>query len=120
MAGKTTGKKRWNAGDMEFINFRFSAKEKEDFGLWLNTGDKVTLAAVMSTVQDDNKLGITWDSTNGVFICTLMGKEDSVNSGKCLTIRSAEWERGLFACAYVHEVIFKSGVWEVDKDGDLV
>lgn len=119
MAGKKPGKNRYNSSAMEFVNFRFSAKEKDDFNAWLAKGDKVTLVAVRTTVQDDNKIGVSWDATNGVYVATLMGKEGSVNEGKCLLIRSAEWERALFACAYVHEVVYSSGVWEVDKDGDL-
>lgn len=119
MAGKKSGRKRFDTGDMEFINFRFSAKERDAFRKWLSEEQQKAVLAVKTTCQDDNKLGISWDNSNGVFIATLMGKEDSINAGKCLLIRSEDWDRALFACAYVHEVIFKSGVWEVDKDGDL-
>lgn len=120
MAGKNSGRSRKNFSDMEFINFRFSAKEKASFKDWLASGDEITVVAVKETCQDDNKLGISWDTANGVFIATLMGKEDSINAGKCILVRSETWERALFACAYIHQVIFKGGVWEVDKDGDLV
>lgn len=120
MAGKKRSPRNRSLGDMEFVNFRFSAKEKAGFEEWLSQGDGVTISSIHSTVQDDNKLGVSWDSTNGVFIITLMGREDSVNSGKCLTLRSNSWDRGLAAAAYVHEQIFKSGVWDVDKDGDVI
>lgn len=105
---------------MEFINIRLTAAEKIDFDAWLAKGDKTTLKAVHDACQNDAKLSVSWNEKDDCFIAALAGREDGVNEGKCITIRSAQWERAIFAIAYVAQVIFSGGVWENAEDQNIV
>lgn len=119
MARSKPNKNARSFGTLEFINIRLAANEKIDFDAWLAKGDKTTLKAVHQACQNDAKLSISWDGKNDAFIAALTGREDGINEGKCITIRSATWERAVFAIAYVSEVMFSGGVWESTEDGGL-
>lgn len=120
MARKQNRKAGINYNEMQFINFRFSASERDDFDKWMSHGDKVTLKAVHEVCQDDVRISLSWDAKNDCFICAMTGKEDSLNAGKCLTVRGKTWERALFAAGYVHSVVYKGEVWEGEEDSGIV
>lgn len=120
MARNKPNKNGRGFAQMEFINMRFTAEEKVNFDAWLAKGEKTTIKAVHSACQNDAKLSISWDAKGECFIGALAGREDGINEGKCITIRSATWERAVFAIAYCAEVVFSGGVWESAEDSGVV
>lgn len=120
MARKTDKRSNRRLSTFQFINFKFTAKEKEAFHKWLDKGDDTILPTIHSTLQDDVKMSVSWDMDGDCFIVALTGKPDGVNEDKCLTVRSADWHRGVAAIAYIHTVVFKSGLWEDDETNDLI
>lgn len=120
MANKKPSRKNSFQRDIEFINFKFDAATKARFDDWYNTKGNTVLQAIFETLQAENKMSISWDDSSDCFIASMTGKPESLNKGKCITIRSAEWMRALSAVAFIHIVLFDGEIWEVSGETDLV
>jgi len=61
-----------------------------------------------------------WDDEKECYTAAMTGKEESLNYGKCLTIKSDDWAKALAACAFVHTIVFSAEIWDVDDSTDMV
>lgn len=120
MASKKKKPTQYNGRNVEFVNYKFDKPTKEAFDAWFAAKGNSAINAVFETLQSEHKLSLSYDTESEVFIAAMTGKEDSLNPGKCLTLRSTEWFKAMAACAYVHTVIFSGEVWEIEAGTDVL
>jgi len=114
------GRKNKFANDMEFINYKLDAETRRAFDDWYNSKGNTVVQAIFETLQADNKLSLSYDPDNECYIAAMTGRPESLNPGKCMTLRSADWMKALAAVSYVHTVVFDGEIWEVSGESDLV
>lgn len=120
MAQKKRKPSQYNQRSVSFINYRFDASTRKKFDeYWKTAGDKVA-SDIYDTLQDDVKLSLSHDLEGKTFIATLIGREDSLNAGKCLVIRSADWLKAIAAVSWVHTIIFSSEIWDEDENSNEI
>lgn len=120
MASKKRKALSKNFSNMEFVNYKFDAETKASFETWYETKSRPFVDAIFETLQAECKLSLSWDDEKECVIAAMTGKEDSLNPGKCLTLRSADWIKAIAACAYVHTIVFSGEIWEVDTSTDML
>lgn len=103
-----------------FMNYNMDKREKGLFNDWLAEAGNKAILAVKETVEDEYKFSLSYDPDKECYIASLTGREDSLNPGRCLVVRSADWERAFFALAYIHIVTFSGEVWDLDVADNLV
>jgi len=106
--------------NITFVQYKMDKETQKKFNAWYTESGDALLSAVYETLQNENKLSLSWSEDHECFIASMTGKEDSLNSGRCLVMRSKEWYKALAACAYVHIVIFDGEIWDVSDETDLV
>lgn len=117
--GKKAKKSRFSS-NIEFVNYRMDSETKVVFDAWYTDKKNPFVQAVFETLQNEYKLSLSWDDERECFTAAMTGKEESLNPGKCLTIKSADWAKALAACVYVHTIVFAGEIWEVDTSTDMV
>jgi len=120
MPAKKSSKKSSNFAPLTFINFKFDRETKTAFATWYASKEHLYISALEETIKAENKLSVSWDDEKECYTAAMTGKEDSLNYGKCLTLKSDDWAKALAACAYVHTVVFAGEIWEVDDSTDMV
>jgi len=120
MANPKKGSKPQYNRDIQFINYNMDKKQRETFNEWFIDKGTTLILLVQECIEGMYKFSLSYDPDKSVYIGALTGREDSANPYKCLVIRSADWQKALFALAWVHTQVFTGGVWTVDELDNLV
>lgn len=120
MASKKQAQRYGDLPAITFMNYNMDKREKEDFNKWLNTSGNDVINAVRETLEASYKFSLSYDPEKEVFLASLTGKPDSLNPGRCLTVRSADWQRAYFALAFIHMKVFDGEIWNLDATDNLV
>lgn len=106
-------KKAWQ--ETTFVNYRLSAEQKEMFEVWFADNQVDIDSFIDAAVIEGNRLGLTYDNVNKVYIASLTCRDEgSPNLGCCLTAR---YDSPLTAIACV---IYKALVCLTETNWDSV
>lgn len=120
MAAKKRGSKQSRFGNVAFVSYKMDAETKKEFDAWYLSKGNTMIGALQETLEAENKISLSYDDDGECYIASMTGKETSLNAGKCLVLRSADWQRALFALAYVHTVVFDGETWDASTESDMV
>lgn len=104
---------------LKFINNKLSAQDLKKFEAWLGDDD-VVYRSITQMLHEGYQPKIAHWAEKEVFnVMLLAPKEGSINSGKALSSKSADWFKALAMCAYKH-LIISGGDWTVFEDEETV
>jgi len=98
--------------EIEFIDLRLDAAQKEEFLAWKKAAGEDSYDIVTDFVGTGHKLSVTWDDNGNCFIASFTCKDErSANIGKCITSRSDTWFEAIMLGVFKAQVVFKGAAW---------
>lgn len=104
-------KKKQNFG-VEFVNVALTTDDRKAFEEWHAKLGKNFPLLIVEAMQSNYKISLSCNPDTKSFTASMTGKEDSLNSGMCITSHAGTWEKALAVTLYKHFEIFSGEIWQ--------
>ena len=106
-------KKRKEFTEIEFVNYRLSETQVDDFTLFMTDNPPDVLKMLDEMTTNNYKVSMSVDTENSCYIIAVTGSPLSLNAGRCMTSRSDILYEALAIAFYKLNNIFHWDTWDV-------